>query len=786
MNSQELDEFIEKSIKIRKKIPEFSEFFYFILLVKHFIPNLGSKVLNSKNDLINYIIDPNSAKGNYWQLNWLKKLFSLELIKNLTEYLHNDDTWWNCVKNVPIGIYIISDIYESFEELEIRKKTGSFFTPKSQIQVLCHYALFYYFKNIKELKIQDEIIFNIVFKKIYPKNLPTEIYSQINFFLQKLKVVDPSCGSGTFLIEMIDIILELIFNNPLNVPISKDERKRVTESLFSNFFGFDINKNSIKIAKIFLMKKFFSYCNSQDPNASIDFFNCLNIFQQDFLTYEHSKNEGFDIFIGNPPFVRHHDLSKIKIEDIFLQNFVSFFPDIDLKLDLKADLYIYFWIKAMAITSPQGVVAFVTSRAWLSSRYTLPIFQIFKHYFNLDLILEFPFEVWTNVEVRTHILIGHKEETKADNKEIKFLIWKKSFEKLLMHKELLLNDFKKEIVILNTDGTEIKIRAFESNLHRINQISNSIPFFSNEKGLFPILRLDYLEMSPFILMDILLKNKNKFCLLKDLGRLEMGSTTGANWFFYLDKKNVKKWDIPLKFLHPMTKSPKDWNTICTINKDKMKYLFHIPERPINQKFPQVLKYLDSHQDLLLTRPYFKNRTKDNWFRIPLIKPELLIPNMIYKRSFVAKNQDLHIDKQWIGFWSNNSNWNLIILAFLNSTLGILLREIQGTKTLGLGSLKLSLREVENLLVLDPRKFPDDLVNDVKALIKQLDKVKVENVIPSTFINASNRKNYYTVRTKIDRLILKDYMNFKEDTLKRINQVLEFEFKWRFAKEFGEI
>ncbi len=786
MNSPELDEFIKNSLRIRKKIPEFSEFIYFILLVKYFIPNLGIKLLNSKNDLINCIIDPNSAKGNYWQLIWLKKSFSIELSKNLTKYLHNDDTWWNFVKNVPIGIYIISDIYESFEEEEIRKKTGSFFTQKSQIQVLCHYALFYYFKNNKELNIQDDTIFNIVFKKNYPKKLPFEAYSQINFFLQKIKVIDPSCGLGTFLIEMIEIILELILNNPLNEHISKDERRIIIENLFSNFFGFDINSKSVKIAKIFLMNKFFSHCNFQDSEASIDVFNRLNIFHQDFLSYKRSKNEKFDIFIGNPPFVRHHDLSNSKIKRNFLQEFVSFFPDIDLKWDLKADLYIYFWIKAMALTSPQGVVSFVTSRAWLSSRYTIPIFQIFKHYFNLDLILEFPFEVWRNVEVRTHILVGHKEETKADNKEIKLFIWKKPFGKLLKHKKLLLTEFDKEVVILNTDKAEIKIRAFESNSYRINQISNSILFFSNEKGVFPFLRLDYLEMSPFILMDILLKNKNKFCLLKDLGRLEMGSTTGANWFFYLDEKAVKKWGIPPKYLHPMTKSPKDWETICTINKDKIKYLFYIPERRRNQTFPQVLKYLDSHQDLILQRPYFKNKTKDNWFRIPLIKPDLLIPNMIYKRSFTAKNQGLHIDKQWIGFWSNNSNWNIIILAFLNSSLGILLREIQGTKTLGLGSLKLSLREVENLLILDPRKFPVDLINDLKLLINKLGKVKVENIIQPAFINRSSCKDYYSIRAKIDLLILIDYMNLKQDTIKKINEVLEFEFNWRFAKEFGVI
>ncbi len=787
----EWKEFLIDLIKREKQIPCLIEFIYFIITFKFIFPDILVKEFNSKNEFLDYIKKLDIMNKDLWQSIILRKLFPFTINDLLLEYLLTEEKWWIYIRDNSINIYELSDIHEFLEEPKQRKKTGSFFTPENQVKLLCHYALFFFFKNRNDLITDDETIYQIIFLKNYPKDLSNDLLYKFNDYLLKIKILDPSCGSGTFLFEMSEIIASLILKNPLNKQKPLEETNKLLENVLLNLYGFDINRNSIRIAKIVLMRKYFLLfsSNRELKENFILFLSRLNLHQQDFLTITPPISKDIDICIGNPPYVRHHGIFEAEIDrkerkrDLSYK-FQSFFPEVDIKWDFKADLYIYFWINAIATVPPQSIITFIVSRAWLSSRYTTPIFKLLKHYFKIDLILESPFEVWKKADVRTHIFFGHKELYNTSSKETTFLIWKKTFEKLLTSKEYILDNLANKPVIFNTNDTKIEIRSLEYNTHRITNISNYIPFLSSEKETFPLLRLDYFEMAPFILLDVLLEKKHKFSLLKDLGKVEMGSTTGANKIFYLNQKIIEEWSIPEKHLHKMTKSPKDWKTINEIYKDKIKYFLYVLEKPLNSSSPQLSHYLNTHQEMIMERPYFKNRTTENWFRVPLIKPVILIPNMIYKRSFVVQNQNFHIDKQWIGFWPKDDNWNVILLAFLNSSLGILLREIQGTKTLGMGSLKLSLKEVENLLVIDPRKIPSNTISKLEKLITQLGDFKVENILNSrTKYTDERTSSYYTVRDKIDQVILIDYLECEPETMKTVKQILNFEVNWRLAKEY---
>ncbi|MFX0125222.1 MAG: hypothetical protein ACFFAE_16465, partial [Candidatus Hodarchaeota archaeon] len=299
----------------------------------------------------------------------------------------------------------------------------------------------------------------------------------------------------------------------------------------------------------------------------------------------------------------------------------------------------------------------------------------------------------------------------------------------------------------------------------------------NSRKFFPFLRLDYLTMS-FYLLKLLIDKKDRFCLLKNLGKLEMGSTTGANRFFYLDRKIIEKYGIPDEYLYPMTKSPKEWRTILSPSKE-LKYFLHIPKNLSKDSSIKLRDYLNKIQYDILKRPYFKNKTKNNWYQVPLVQPEIIIPNMIFKRSFVVYNLDkLHIDKQWIGFWSNNQDWLFLILAFLNSTLGILLREVQGTRTLGLGSLKLSLQECHNLLVLDPRKIPESLFTQFQTYILKLGEMKIEPIHQTQ----DSISEYTKIQKQLDYLVIVKCLGLDPTEIRKIQEILKFELQWRFAKE----
>ena len=109
---------------------------------------------------------------------------------------------------------------------------------------------------------------------------------------------------------------------------------------------------------------------------------------------------GFDIVIGNPPYVRQEKISspkfprnsitaddknnyKAKLARSVYQAFPDFFgykrekdikpenpsPAVSHKLDAKSDLYIYFYFHALSLLNSKGSFCFITSNSWLDVGY---------------------------------------------------------------------------------------------------------------------------------------------------------------------------------------------------------------------------------------------------------------------------------------------------------------------------------------------------------------------------------------------------------------------------------
>jgi hypothetical protein len=284
-------------------------------------------------------------------------------------------------------------------------------------------------------------------------------------------------------------------------------------------------------------------------------------------------------------------------------------------------------------------------------------------------------------------------------------------------------------------------------------------------------------LPPIVMNEILLNNKEKFCFLSDLGQLSLGSTTGANKFFYLDKKRIQEYNLPREFLIPMTKSPKDSITLNKISSKKKKFLLHIPSSVEPSFYPELQAYISENKKSIYSRPYFKNKKENSWFRIRLSQPDLMIPNMTYLRSFVIINKgNYHIDKQWIGFWSNKKSWLTPLLGFFNSSLGILLREVQGTKTLGLGSLKLSLKECNDLLILDPRKMSSTTQEEIAEIITKMMELPL--------LRIGEKGLFREYQMQLDDIFNQKILKLSQASKEEIDSTIKFFVEWRLGRKFN--
>lgn len=100
-------------------------------------------------------------------------------------------------------------------------------------------------------------------------------------------------------------------------------------------------------------------------NAAVcGFAHRLVVDERDYRMFKLSRIKGATLFIGNPPYVRHHDIGE---------DWKDWFSRIALKLGFRASklagLHIHFFLKTRAIGRPGDFGAFITSAEWIDVNY---------------------------------------------------------------------------------------------------------------------------------------------------------------------------------------------------------------------------------------------------------------------------------------------------------------------------------------------------------------------------------------------------------------------------------
>lgn len=176
-----------------------------------------------------------------------------------------------------------------------------------------------------------------------------------------------------------------------------------------------------------------------------------------------STKGGFDIVIGNPPYVRQEDISdptgKVKDKKEYkgcLQEMVKMdFPDYfrpKTKINAQSDLYTYFYIRALRLLNPQGIHTFICSNSWLDVGYGVWLQEFLLDRCQIDLIIDNQAKrSFEAADVNTIISIIHAPQKKALNDHlVKFIAFKKPFDSAVFTENLIAIENAKEVATNET------------------------------------------------------------------------------------------------------------------------------------------------------------------------------------------------------------------------------------------------------------------------------------------------------------------------------------------------
>jgi hypothetical protein len=215
--------------------------------------------------------------------------------------------------------------------------------------------------------------------------------------LRQITILDPACGSGAFLITALRYLLDewralrTLRRERLGETLVRDEDALIRDILESNIYGVDINAASVEITKLAL---WLHTARGDRPLSSLDrniregnsligpeFYDGLapysaeereriNAFDWQAGFPEVFARGGFDVVVGNPPYVKLQNFKRVHGD---MARFLAEPPERGGRYESTQtgnfDLYLPFIERGISLLNPKGRLGYIAPSLWTVNEY---------------------------------------------------------------------------------------------------------------------------------------------------------------------------------------------------------------------------------------------------------------------------------------------------------------------------------------------------------------------------------------------------------------------------------
>ena len=391
-----------------------------------------------------------------------------------------------------------------------RKRDGVFYTPEYVTRYICRSTIIPYLSRSG--------------KASTPGGLADEYAGDLDALegrLRSIRILDPACGSGAFLIEAARTLLDVheevrarrgppggaVGRQTLEPGIADALARRVIRD---NIYGIDISRQSVEITKLSMFLLTASlYERLPDLADNIRVGNSLvsrtngehatfawekefpEVFPRTGMVRDESAGGrpgfGFDIVIGNPPYVKHQDIPYKA--DIQLPRHAGMDLPAGFRIDGTTDLSGYFFYHAFRYLREGGMLGYISSETWLNSKYGKPLQRALLDNASIREITRASFNFFDDADARAAIVVLSRGRDRAGG-----------------------------------GGFATSMRVRQDSLEPGNWAARFKPALPRVRALTRT--------------------------LGEAGRITYGKITGSRRFFVLTRKDVEEYGIGAEYLRP--------------------------------------------------------------------------------------------------------------------------------------------------------------------------------------------------------------------------------------------